>query len=83
MASVQPIASAIRGVPASNFCSVFWYVEPCIETVSIMSPPPMNGCISSNVSLSTSRAPIPVGPHILWAENAIKFAPNVLKSISW
>ena len=41
-------------------------------TRRIISPPPIHGGIASRCSRLPNSAPIPVGPHILWLENAIK-----------
>ena len=46
--------------------------RPQNETLLIMSPPVMNGGISSSKSRLPYSTPIPVGPSILWPENTWK-----------
>ena len=41
-----------------------------IVTVSIIEPPVMNGGIASSSSRRPYSTPIPLGPNILWPENA-------------
>ena len=69
-AAPSPITSAIAWVPASNFSGRSAKVVPVVRTALIMSPPPRNGGIASSSSRRPYSTPMPVGPHILWLENA-------------
>ena len=68
------------GVPASNFHGTSLGVKPSTVTLVIISPPPMNGGMASSSSARAHRAPMPVGPHILWAEKATKSASHACTS---
>ena len=78
MAAASPAASAIGIVPASNLCGGGANVEWSIQTLSIISPPPRNGGISSSSSRRPQSTPMPVGPHILWPVKPRKSAPSVV-----
>ncbi len=52
-------------------------------TVSIIEPPVMNGGIALSSSLRPYSTPIPLGPSILWPENAAKSTPSAWKSTGW
>ena len=64
------MASAIGGVPASNFDGSSAGVKPSRRTSAIMSPPPRNGGMASSSSSRPHSTPMPVGPHILWPVKA-------------
>ena len=64
------MASAIGGVPASNFQGRSAQVDPSVLTLEIISPPPRKGSMSSSSSRRPTRTPIPVGPSILWPVKA-------------
>src|SRR3972149_6545875 len=80
-AAPKPIASVIAGVPASNFHGGSVGVKPSRGTSRIISPPPRKGGIPSRRSSRPHSAPIPVGPSILWAENATKSASQAWMSV--
>src|ERR1700739_4765063 len=52
-------------------------------TVSIIDPPVRNGGISDNSSRRPYSTPIPLGPSILWPENAAKSTSRAWKSTGW
>ncbi len=52
-------------------------------TVSIIDPPVRNGGIAASRSRRPYSTPIPVGPSILWPENAAKSTPRAWKSTGW
>ena len=81
MAAPSPMASAIGGVPASNFAGSSAGVKPSRRTSAIMSPPPRKGGMASSSSSRPHSTPMPVGPHILWAEKARKSAPMACTSV--
>ncbi len=70
MAAPSPITSAMAGVPASNLAGSGAKVVPAKLTVWIMSPPPCQGGIDSRRADRPQRSPTPVGPNILWPEQA-------------
>ena len=76
MAAIRPIASAIGGVPASKRAGGGAGRNESSFTSKIMPPPPRNGAISSNSEARPHRTPMPVGPIILWPENAMKSTPS-------
>jgi hypothetical protein len=69
-AAANPTTCDVIGVPASNRCGGGAYVVASIVTVSIIDPPVMNGGISFSSSRRPYSTPIPLGPSILWPENA-------------
>ena len=81
MAAPSPTASAIGGVPASNFQGSSAQLNPSRRTSLIISPPPRNGGMASSSSRRAHRTPMPVGPSILWPEKATKSAPRAPTSI--
>ncbi len=81
-AARSPTASAIGGVPASNFAGTGAVVKPSRVTLSIMLPPPRNGGIASSSSMRPHSTPMPDGPHILWPEKATKSAPHACTSVA-
>src|SRR5580658_8954696 len=50
IAASRPTASAMGGVPASNFHGTSLVVKPSRRTSRIISPPPRNGGIASSSS---------------------------------
>ena len=54
--------------------------SPSNSTLRIMCPPRLNGSIASSSSARPQSAPTPLGPHILWAENARKSQPSAWTS---
>ena len=66
MAAASPMASAIGGVPASNFHGMSLGVHPSRRTSRIISPPPRNAGMASSSSARAHSTPMPVGPSILW-----------------
>ena len=66
-AAVRPTASAMGGVPASNFQGTSLGVNPSRRTSRIISPPPRKGGMASSSSGRAHRAPMPVGPEHLVA----------------
>ena len=78
MAASSPAASAIGIIPASNLCGGGANVEWSIQTLSIISPPPRNGGISSSSSRRPHSTPIPVGPQHLVAGEAQEVGPQLL-----
>ena len=52
-------------------------------TVSIIEPPVMNGGIAFSSSRRPYSTPMPLGPSILWPENAAKSTPSAWKSTGW
>ena len=54
-----------------------------IVTVSIIEPPVMNGGIAFSSSRRPYSTPMPLGPSILWPENAAKSTPSAWKSTGW
>ena len=74
-AAPSPTASAIGGVPASNFQGRSAQVLPSVVTLEIISPPPRKGPIASRIAGVPTRQPMPVGPSILWPVNAKKSQP--------
>ena len=63
------------GVPASNFIGGRLHVALSYVTSSTISPPRRNGSTSSITSGEMYSPPMPVGPAILWPENAMKSQP--------
>ena len=80
-AAPSPTASAMGGVPASNFQGSSLVVNPSRRTSRIMPPPPRNGGISSSRSRRAHSTPMPVGPSILWALKARKSQPSAPTSV--
>ena len=74
-AAPTPTASAIGGVPASNFQGRSAQVLPSVVTFEIISPPPRKGPMASRISGLPTRQPMPVGPSILWPVKAKKSQP--------
>ena len=66
------MASAMAGVPASNFHGSSFQLDWRRCTSRIMSPPPMNGGMAFSSSRRPHSTPMPVGPSILWPEKARK-----------
>ena len=63
------MASAIGGVPASNFDGSSAGVKPSRRTSAIMSPPPRKGGMASSSSSRPHRTPMPDGPaHLVGRE---------------
>src|ERR1035441_6520838 len=70
------------GVPASKRHGGSAGRNPSSETLRIIPPPPRKGGMPSRGFARPHRTPIPVGPSILWAENARKSAPNAVTSVT-
>ena len=60
------------GTPGSNFLGAGAQVAPVMVTFSIIDPPVRKGGSSASNSLRPQKIPIPVGPTVLWPENARK-----------
>ena len=69
-ATPRPMASPTAGVPASNFQGISLKSLRRRWTSRIISPPARNGGIASSSSRRAHSAPEPIGPSILWPENA-------------
>ena len=76
MAAVRPMASAMAGVPASNFQGTSFHSVASRVTRLIMLPPVRKGGIASSSSRRPHSAPMPDGPSILWPDRARKSTPS-------
>src|SRR5579883_2352082 len=81
MAAPRPTASAMGGVPASNFQGSSLGSKPSRRTSLIIEPPPRKGGISSSRDRRPHSTPIPVGPSILWPVNPTRSAPRAATSV--
>ena len=79
-AAAIPMAPAAFGVPASRPAGKPLNVKPCSNTASTMPPPRRRGWSATAAPRRAYSAPTPIGPYILWPENAAKSAPSTCKS---